>query len=78
MDGQNPWLIILSILGAFSAIPVLFQVIKKLWNFLYVTLSFKNLKIRAIGRTSYGGIPHITLKIALSGKEDVIIDEVVI
>lgn len=70
--------IILGILGAVSAIPILFQAIRKLWNFLYETLSFRNLSIHAIGRASYSGIPHVTIKIAFTGKEDVIVEEVVI
>ena len=69
---------ILGIIGAISAIPVILQVIKKAWNFLYETLSFRNIKIRAIGRASYSGIPKVTIKVAFIGKEDIIVDEVAI
>jgi hypothetical protein len=41
-------------------------------------LAFRNLRIRAIGRTSYRGVPHVTIKMALGGKEDAVIDEVVV
>jgi len=70
------------ILGIFlivvTAIPVLFQSIRKLWNLLYEILSFRNLRIRAIGRRSYSGTPHVAINIAFTGKEDMIVDEVVI
>jgi len=78
MVGQSLGLTILATLGVASAIPVVYQIIKNLWNFFYEILSFKNLSIRAIGRTSYHGIPHIMIKSAFVGKGDMIVDEVVI
>jgi len=79
MDGQTSgWYILWIFLTVVTAIPVLFQAIRKLWNFLYEILSFRNLRIRSIRRRSYSGIPHVEIKIALTGKEDLIVDEVVI
>jgi hypothetical protein len=79
MDGQiSGWDILWMGFTVIAAIPVLFQAIRKLWNFLYEILSFRNLRIRSIGRRSYRGIPHVEVKIALTGKEDLIVDEVVI
>lgn len=68
----------LSILGAVSAIPVVFQIVKRTWNFLYETFSFKHLKLRATGRALYSGTPRVTIKIALTGHEDIIVDEVAV
>ena len=76
MDGQSLGLIILAIIGAVGAIPAILQIIKSVWNFFYALLSFRNLSIGEIGRASYRGIPHVTIKIALTGKEDIIVDEV--
>ena len=75
MEGQsliNVWII----LGSVPVIIILFQIVPRVWNFLYQILRFRNLSIRAIGKTSYRGIPHITIKIALVGKEDMIVNEV--
>lgn len=75
MDGQS-LIYVGIILGIVPVILILFQVIPRLWNFLYEILRFRNLSIHAIGRTSYRGIPHIMIKIALVGKEDMIVNEV--
>jgi hypothetical protein len=64
------------IVGAVPVILILFQVIPRVWNFLYEILRFKNLSIRVIGRTSLRGKPNIMIKVALVGKEDVIVNEV--
>lgn len=75
MDGQR--LIYVGIvIGAVPVILILFQVIPRVWSFLYEILRFKNLSIRAIGRTSYRGRPNIMIKTALVGKEDMIVNEV--
>lgn len=76
MDGERLVLIILGVIGAVGAIPGIIQIIRSVLNFFYALLSFRNLSIGEIGRTSYRGIPHVTIKIALVGKEDIIVDEV--
>ena len=72
------WLTVLTVVAAVSGIPALFLLGKKVVGFFYGMVSFKNLGIRAIKRTSYSGIPHVTIKIAFAGREDIIVDEVVI
>lgn len=76
MDGHSSGLIILAIIGAVGAIFAILQIIKRVWNFFYELLSFKNLSIGEIGRVSYHGIAHVKIKIALVGEEDIIVDEV--
>lgn len=65
-------------LGALAAIPILVQIITGVRNFFYEILSLRNLSIRVMGRTSYHGIPHVTIKSALIGEGDMIVNEVVI
>ena len=76
MDGQSLGLTFLAIIGALGALLGFLQIIKRVWNFFSELLSFKNLSIGEIGRASYRGIPHVKIKIALVGKEDLIVDEV--
>lgn len=77
MDGQISGLdILLWFLAVLTAIPVLFKAIGKLRNFLYEILLFRNFKIRSVGRRSYSGTPHVEIKIAFTGKGNLIVDEV--
>lgn len=72
------WNILWFVLAVVSAIPIILHALRKLFYSLYELLSFQNLGMRSVGRRSYGGIPHVDIKIALSGQQDLIVDEVVI
>jgi hypothetical protein len=77
MDSQiSVWSIFGYFVAVITIIPIIFQIIRKTWNLLYEILSFRNLKIRSIGRKSYSGIPHVEIKIALTGNDNLIVDEV--
>jgi hypothetical protein len=78
MSEHNVFWIVIQFLGAISAIPVLVLFVKKIFNLFYMTFSFRYFKIRATGRRSYSGSPQITIKIAFTGKEDIIVEDVVI
>lgn len=75
MDGQSlGWVIF----GVITAVPFLFRIISKLWDFLYGMLLFRNLSIRVMERSSGRGIPHVMMKSAFVGKEDMIVDGLVV
>ncbi len=75
MDGLNFWEIILLVVGVFSVIPIIIHGIIRLRILLSSALSYKHLRVKAIGRRSYSGYPHVTIKIAFTGTEEIIIDE---
>lgn len=66
------------IFGVISAIPFIFVITKKLRDFLYEIFLFKGLSIRVIDRVSYRGNSNFVIKTAFVGKEDVIVDEVIV
>jgi len=78
MIEHSPGLIILAILGAASFIPVVIKMVNVGWNFFYGLLSFKNISIRGIGEISHRGMPNIMTKMAFVGKEDAIVEELVV
>ena len=79
MDRQSLILIIVGIVSAVAAFPVLVQMAKNVWEFFSDKLSSKkNLSIRTMGGVSRRGISHVMVKTALVGEGDVIVDEVVI
>ncbi len=73
---QNSGLVILGIV--ITALPFVFLIISKLRGFVNEILSFKNLSIHTIERNSRRGIPHVMMKSALVGKEDVIVDDLIV
>jgi len=72
------WIYVGTGLAALAALPILFQIITRVGNFFYEILSLKNLSIRVMRRRSYRGVPHVTIKSALVGKGELIVNEVVI
>lgn len=75
MDGQSLGLVIL---GVVAVLPFIFVMINKVRDFSYEIFLFKGLSIRAIDRVSHRGTSHVVIKMAFAGKEDIIVDEVVV
>jgi len=78
MVGQSLWLTILAVIGGPAAIVGLFVMGKWVWNSFSKVFLFRGLSIHAIKRVSYRSVGHVVLKMAFVGKEDVIVEEVVV
>jgi hypothetical protein len=77
MNNQiSAWIAVGMFLGIIIVLFILFQGIKRLWNFLTLTLPFRNLRINTISRTSDNGIPQVMIKLIYSGKKDIVIEDV--
>ncbi len=66
------------IFAVISSIPFVFVITKKLRGLLYEIFLFKGLSIRVIDRVSSRGSSNIVIKTAFVGKEDVIVDEIIV